>query len=272
MTLQKAIEHTFLSWRGLKSERQQTQAAHVLLKELGNVQLDEIDLRELKRTLWASLSPATQKKRVSTLSKIMSEATANGWEGKQPVKPLIRVDNSNPAFLSRDNIKTLKDACKGEYMEDVITFLLETSCRPSEMLNLEFRDLGRNNHGTETITFRATKNGKNRTIPATRNVISIIKRHIPSARIPSAKVFDKYALRTIQLKWQQLAESVGLGGTGDFSIYILRHTGASLMVQSGVEIAAVSTYLGHSNIQITMRYAKHSTESLSVCSSVFDDF
>jgi len=272
MTLNKAIDFTLLSWRGLKSERQQTKSAQVILKELGNVELDAIDLRELRRTVWKDLSPATQKKRVNVLNKIMNEGKANGWQGSMPVKPSIRLDNSNPVFLSRDNIKALKEASRGDYMHDVIVFLLETSCRPSEMLNLEFRDLGRNNHGTETVTFRATKNGKNRTIPATRNVIAIIKRHIPSARVPSARVFDKFALRTIQLKWQKLAESVGLSGTGDFSLYVLRHTGASLMVQNGVAIAAVSAYLGHSNIQMTMRYAKFNTESLSVCSDIFDDF
>jgi integrase len=37
--------------------------------------------------------------------------------------------------------------------------------------------------------------------------------------------------------------------------HTLRHTFASWLVQAGVPIAAVSQLLGHSNIQLTMRYA-----------------
>ena len=44
--------------------------------------------------------------------------------------------------------------------------------------------------------------------------------------------------------------------------YDLRHTFATRLVQSGLSIYSVRELLGHKNLQMTMRYDHHSTESL----------
>ncbi len=40
----------------------------------------------------------------------------------------------------------------------------------------------------------------------------------------------------------------------------LRHTAATMMVMSGVDLATVKEILGHSSIEMTMRYAHPTTE------------
>ncbi len=40
----------------------------------------------------------------------------------------------------------------------------------------------------------------------------------------------------------------------------LRHTAASMMVESGVDLATVKEILGHSSIEMTMRYAHPTSE------------
>jgi integrase len=48
---------------------------------------------------------------------------------------------------------------------------------------------------------------------------------------------------------------VEAAGLLDFNFHDLRHTAASRWVSKGVPLAIVSECLGHSNIQMTMRYA-----------------
>jgi integrase len=47
----------------------------------------------------------------------------------------------------------------------------------------------------------------------------------------------------------------------DFRFHDLRHTAASRWVMNGLPLAVVSNYLGHSNIQMTMRYSHLSPEN-----------
>jgi integrase len=47
----------------------------------------------------------------------------------------------------------------------------------------------------------------------------------------------------------------------DFRFHDLRHTAASRWVMNGVPLAVVSRYLGHANIQMTMRYAHLSPDN-----------
>ena len=58
----------------------------------------------------------------------------------------------------------------------------------------------------------------------------------------------------------------------------LRHTSATRMIETGASIVAVSKILGHSSLNVTMRYAhpddslKDAVEKLTVFSSVTDKF
>ena len=59
----------------------------------------------------------------------------------------------------------------------------------------------------------------------------------------------------------------------DASLHSLRHTFASHLVMSGVDIVTVSKLLGHATIQMTMRYShlspEHQARAVSVLDGVF---
>ena len=54
------------------------------------------------------------------------------------------------------------------------------------------------------------------------------------------------------------------------SFHTLRHTFATRLVLSGVDIATVSKLLGHSTIHMTMRYSHPTPEALKSAVSVLD--
>lgn len=60
--------------------------------------------------------------------------------------------------------------------------------------------------------------------------------------------------RNFQRNWRQ---ALGDAGVDYRRIYTLRHTAASLWLNSGVSLAAVSRWLGHANITTTLRHYSH---------------
>ena len=75
------------------------------------------------------------------------------------------------------------------------------------------------------------------------------------------KVFP-YGLDAFERAWKKVRKSLRREGEGDYVPHILRHTCASRLIQRGIPVAEVSKWLGHSNIQTTMRYAHLDAASL----------
>ena len=61
-------------------------------------------------------------------------------------------------------------------------------------------------------------------------------------------------------------------GLEDVRFHDLRHTFATRLVQSGVDLYTVEELLGHKTITMTMRYAHHNIESLRHGVEVLDNF
>ena len=64
-------------------------------------------------------------------------------------------------------------------------------------------------------------------------------------------------------------EKAGISGV---TWHTLRHTFASRLVNSGVDIVTVKELLGHSSISVTMRYAHTNIESKRAAVEKLDDF
>ena len=59
-------------------------------------------------------------------------------------------------------------------------------------------------------------------------------------------------------------------GIPDFRFHDLRHTAATLMVMGGVDLVTVKEILGHSRIEMTMRYAHPTSENKRKAVAVLD--
>ncbi len=74
-------------------------------------------------------------------------------------------------------------------------------------------------------------------------------------------------LQSLDTAYAWLLRHVGIK---DFRIHDLRHTCASWVVSSGVQLPAVRDLLGHSPIQMTERYAHLSPDNVRAAVSVLD--
>ncbi len=83
--------------------------------------------------------------------------------------------------------------------------------------------------------------------------------------IPHESEFDFYNpetktyMKNIQESFNKAKLKAGIFG---LRLHDLQHTAASKMINAGIDIVTVSKILGHSTIQMTMRYAHPTPENM----------
>lgn len=172
-----------------------------------------------------------------------------------------KFDNKRERFLTADEAGRLLKAA-GEslnlQLRPIVALLLLTGARVSELLQAEWRNVD--------LTRRAwlipvSKTGKSRYVPLSQAAIDIIDQ-LPRFEgcpwlIPNPETKLPYV--TIKHSWQTARKAARLN---DLRIHDLRHSAASFMINSGVDLFAVGKVLGHADYKSTMRYSHLANETL----------
>ncbi len=211
----------------------------------------------------AGLKPATINRELAMLSKAFNLAVKE-WEWLE-INPVSRVskekeDNERDRWLTVDEEACLLENCP-DWLRDIILFNLHTGLRQDELLSLTW---DRVNMFRKTILIKDTKNGKPKTIPLNKTALGILETKAKIVSIKSKIVFhsmngtkiDKHNLR------RAFVIAMERAGIEDFTFHGLRHTFATRLAQSGVDLYKISKLLGHKDIKTTQRYSHHCPESL----------
>jgi len=146
---------------------------------------------------------------------------------------------------------------------DILIILVDTGLRPSELWRVQIRDIDTT---SERYVLRVwdTKTKKARSIPLTGRASEIMGRWIErsSDDAPSDKPFQSLNTQWFGRGWDEMRKALGFATDKHFIPYILRHTCASRLVQSGIQLQVVQAWLGHSTPAMTLRYAHLSPANL----------
>lgn len=244
--MQKTIQNdesrirAFLRWGGISKVQQITEKR---LQEYLNHRIndDKLELSSANRliaTFKAWLNFAVRRK-------IIFENPLRYFKGYKPGR-------RNPIFLSLDDIKKVFRVTDGTRLYSPILTGLQTGMRPEEVFGAEWPDFDFENdeitvrHGGEVIT----KSRKERIIPITKK----LKAHLLPLRKDSGRCFDS---TNYKHDFPKLMETAGLKG---IKFKHLRHTFASHLLMSGVDIYTVSQLLGHSSVKVTEEHYIHLTK------------
>ncbi|MBL7738908.1 MAG: tyrosine-type recombinase/integrase [Chitinophagaceae bacterium] len=136
--------------------------------------------------------------------------------------------------------------------------------RKSELLNLRYADVDIENL---TIFIRQGKGSKDRIVPMSMTLAEILKRYLEERKklIITCAEFFTSSTRNQGLTDDGLKHIVdhikAVSGIA-FSVHKLRHTFATLMLEGGCDIYALSKMMGHSDIKTTTIYLAATTEHL----------
>ena len=236
----KARIKDFLTWASIKKIRQ-----------INEKRLDEYLNHRINDN---KLALSSANRYISTFKAWLNFAVRRKVIFENPLKYFkgYKPGRRNPLFLSLDDIKKLLEVADGHRLYSPIFTGLQTGMRPEEVFGAEWPDFDFGNdeitvrHGGEVIT----KSKKERIVPITKK----LKAHLLPLRKDSGNCFDP---TNYKHDFPKLVIAAGLKG---IKFKHLRHTYASHLLMSGVDIYTVSQLLGHSSVKVTEEHYIHLTK------------
>ncbi len=223
----------------------------------------------------ARCSPKTINNALSVLRRALTEAMEWGRLERLPRFKFMKTPPPTFDFLHPWESERLMEATTREPWRLMVRCALRTGMRFGELLGLRWQDVDfernllvvRRNvvDGNEG----APKNNRFRTIPLTHTLRSEL---MATPRI-AERVFVLANGRTPN-RWsaiEALQRACIRAGLRPVGWHTLRHTFASQLVGAGVNVAMIQALLGHSTLEMTMRYAHVSSQHMQTSVDALED-
>lgn len=213
----------------------------------------------------AGLAPGTVEKLRVTMSRSYELASQAGVQGcdKNPARGFPRrpLNNARSVYLSKEEAERLRRAVatsQNIQLKSIVGLLLLTGARKRELLDARWEHI---NTDRRTWLIPMSKSGKSRHVPLSTAAMAIIE-DLPRFKdcpwlVPNPATGLPFC--SVKNAWSRAIKVAKLPG---LRIHDLRHSAASFMVNSGVDLYAVGKVLGHANVGSSARYSHLNSESL----------
>jgi integrase len=271
------VEQEFLPWfeavhqAHARTYRRHLVSSRPLLKHFAGWMLTEIDsgsvekykqqrVSEVSARTGRRFRPATINRELAALRAIFNLAMKHGLVKTNPVRGLrfLREDNEQTRVVSFEEETRYLAAAKRR-LGEVATLILNTGMRPEEVYRLKREDVHLA-EGYLRVPFGKTRAAR-RTIPLNREV-----RILLAARLEKLGT-DVYVFpskldpnRPMGIISNTHARTVKRAKLVPCRLYDFRHTFATRAVQSGMDLPTLAKILGHSKINMVLRYAHPTPE------------
>jgi integrase len=235
----------------------------------GKVRLTDIDTRAVAQWLGSKrdegLAPATVLKIKMIFARSFELGKRWGIAGceRNPVRAVQSkpVNNARERFLTAEEAVRLRAAAtasKNTQLGPIVDLLLYTGCRVRELLDARWENVDNDRRAWLIPT---SKTGKPRHVPLSRAALDVIA-SLPRFEdcpwlIPNPETRNPFV--SIKRAWHGARDAANLPGV---RIHDLRHSAASFMVNSGIDLFAVGAVLGHASYQSTQRYSHLADDTL----------
>jgi len=205
------------------------------------------------------VSAATVNRELSVLKRMLNLAMEWGKAETNPVRQVkfLKEEQKPDRVLSDEEEERLFVSC-ASHVKMAILLALHTGMRLGKVLNLSWPDI---NLREGFITVIKAKGGKMRSIP----INQVLREALCEFRKTKGKgkylFFNDRTGKPIQDIKTGFVKAVRRAGIPHCCFHDLRHTFATRLVMAGVDLPTVSELLGHSSIEMTMRYAHPSPEN-----------
>ena len=198
------------------------------------------------------VSPSSTNRALTRLKAIFNKAIVwKKFNGDNPVKGIkfFKENNIRLRFLEKEEIARLLSN-SNDYLRPIVIVALNTGMRRGEIYNLKWHDI---DFKRSIIYLLQTKNGEKREIPMNETIkAELIKvRKDPN----SPYVFHNDDGRPFYNLRKSFFTACKKSGIINFRFHDLRHTFASQLVMSGVDLNTVRELLGHKSLEMTLRYS-----------------
>ena len=269
--------------KGEKSNRREKDLFKLWISPIiGDLSLKEISafhLEHIKKNMSdAGRSPRTVRYSLAVIRQVFNFAKFNNlYSGETPVSKvrMPQEDNKRYRYLSHEEADRLLEylALKSPQVYDMALISLHCGLRAGEIFSLTWGDLDFENG---SMFIKDTKSNRNRTAFMTQAV---------KERLKTKNIGEKddlvfpgrggVKISSISDTFERVIKDLGFNnGVTDsrqkLVFHSLRHTYASWLVESGVDLYTVKKLMGHSTIAMTERYSHLGNNTLQNAVKVFE--
>jgi site-specific recombinase XerD len=168
-----------------------------------------------------------------------------------------KVTQNIPSFIEPWQISSMIEACKNIEEEIMVRLLYTTGIRASEFLGIKMDDMVKDPQDIlETVWIKIKgKGGDCRMVPLNEDTKRALDRYMSYVALKTSKPIDRLFPYTYSALWHRLKKIAKRCGI-DISPHWLRHSGATELLEKGVDIRVIAELYGHKSLNTTMRYAK----------------
>jgi integrase len=218
------------------------------------------------------ISPATVNRALTTLKKLFNHAAKCGYEIPNPMRGIDFL-SEGPGRMRvisfEEEIAYLANA--SQPLKDIGSVILDTGLRPSEVFRIQ----------VENIDFRARtifnpfgkSKAARRKVTMTTEVYDLLLRRaneLTGQFVFPAKHKSDQHIGSVRKAHDKAVERADI--KEHFRLYDLRHTFATRAVAGGVDLPTLSAMLGHTSIQMTMRYVHPAEEQKKIATGKLETF
>lgn len=204
-------------------------------------------------------SGATVNRYLAALSKVFTLCVRE-WCWLE-VSPMVRVGqlkegSGRTRFLSLDEIRRLIEACKqsrNKLLYPIVVIALTTGMRYSEIVTVKWDQIDLDKG---FIHLYRTKNGSERTVPISDDVVELLKGSRQESREdlvfpPIRRIGNDKGFIQLRSAFASALKKADIEGV---TFHILRHTAASHFAMQGANTSALMSLLGHKTHSQSKRY------------------
>jgi len=258
VTLSQFLQR-YLGWckgEGQKAFEDKSKRLTKMVEFFGkDILLSDIDPQTLEgykaHRLSEQIKPATINRDLANFKHLLTKALEWGVlsENIGTRVKLLKVQNQSLRYLSGEELKSLLGAAS-RYLKSLIILAVNTGLRKSELLALKWTDV---NFKTGYIQLLDQKNGQLSYIPMNPDVQETLRK-IPQ-RLDSPYIFSKKnGQPPVDIKYH-FSKALKQSGIPHCNFHSLRHTFASHLCMSGVDLLTVRELMRHKSYAMTLRYS-----------------
>jgi integrase len=202
------------------------------------------------------VKPATVNRELACLRAMFNHAIKGNEALKNPISKTgaksLPEDNEQTRVLTFEEERAYLAAAT-PLLRDVATLMLQTGCRPSEIYQIQPKNV----HIAEGYLFNPygkTKAAKRR-IALTAAAKIVLFRRMAECEGPYLFPHDTDPKRPVPKVNDAHDRAVRDSGIAPARLYDLRHTWATRAVEAGIDLVTLAAMLGHSKINMVLRYA-----------------
>ena len=197
------------------------------------------------------IAAATVNRELACLKCMFNKAIEWGKADDNPVRKvkLFKENNKRLRFLEKEEIPKFLDSA-APHLKPILIVALFTGMRKSEILTLQWKNI---NFGQGIIYLLHTKNGERREVlmnDIVKKTLIAVPKNPKSPYIFCHEDGKPYL--NVRKSFDAVLKKCDII---DFKFHDLRHTFASHLVMSGIDIKTVQELMGHKSIEMTLRYS-----------------